>query len=238
MADLEDEAGAVPGAGPTDDRRAPAAGGVPAGDVAPGSAQKPALRLDGQARVETPKKAGNVVRPDLPTKEIHENTIVSGEPNAPPLSAREGGLTKIQRAVADYKMRHPDAEHEQVANAVGVNQSTVAKALVNPKVRTYMSPYLDRAGATLEKAAEVVAGAHSAEKETPVTWEGEITDTHKQPDHKVRLEAAKLSMQAHGVLAADGLHIHQELHLTDEQLVLVATGKARMSDFARTRPDE
>lgn len=240
MADLEDEEvppGVVPGDGAPLDRRAPAAGGLPPVDLAQGSAQEPQLGVDERPVVAAPKKAPpKVVRPDLPPLETDANRVVAGEPPAPPLSTREG-LTPKQRAVADYAMTHPDASASEIARAVGVAQTTAAEALDAPKVRMYMSQYLDRAGATLQKSADVVAAAHDAVKETPVTWEGEIRDVHRQPDHKMRLDAAKLNMQAHGALDQEGLHVHQELHLTDEQLALVASGKARMSDFARTRPD-
>ena len=184
------------------------------------------------------KKAARIVRPDLEPREVDANKVVDGNPPAPDLRPVEGGLTTTQRAVADFKMRNPTATIKQIAAGTGAAHSTVVETLQRPQVKMYMSHYLDEAGATLKKAAEVIAAGHEATIETPISYKGEIMDTHVQPDYKERRESAKLSMQAHGVLEPDGQQVHQHVHLTDEQLAMVATGQAKMSDFARTRPDD
>jgi len=60
---------------------------------------------------------------------------------------------------------------------------------------------LEVAGVTPEADARVIREAQSAEKiEYFSNKEGEVTDERRHPDHAIRLQAAKLSMQLRGAL--------------------------------------
>lgn len=248
MASLEEEypddaAGDLPRGGAADDRRPPAAGDVPVVGLAQGPAQKPALGVDGKEGVETPvaQKAqaqpqARNTRPEYEPKEIHENLVLRGNPPAEPLTQKQGALNPTQKLIADYKTKHPDASCAQVGRDLGVSGDVVEKSLRKPQVKLYMSQHLDNAGATLAKAAQVVAEAQEAEHETPIAFMGKITAKHVQPDHKTRIAAAKLSMEAHGALEEKGLRVNVYQGLTDAQLNLVLTGQARIEDFNQDNP--
>ncbi len=225
-AELTDEPrGAMPGAGPADDQRPAEAGGVPPGGLAQGDAREPAVEVE---RTEVLAPAPE----EVPLEPEDGNRIINdGQPPAPSIDPKHGGLTHKQRAALDYKLAHFEATDRQVGRAVGLNQANVSALMKKPQAKLYMSTYLDRAGATLEAAAVVIAEAHKATKKQPITWEGVVTDTFEQPDHERRLTAARMSMEAHGVLDEKGVQVNLYAQLSDEQLAAIASGVARAEDF-------
>ena len=215
-------------------RRAPQAGEVPPVGLAQGAAQKHELGLvrpDEPVVAPAPKEKV-VLRSDLPPREPEQNKVLFGNPPAPPLDPKDGGLSHTQKAALDFKLKHPGATDAQIAAAAGIRSPDLVGRLLNtPKARLYLSQYLDSEGATLQKAARVVSEAQDAVKETPIAFNGEITDTHRQPDHKVRLDAAKLSMEAHGALEEKAVRVTAFVNLTDAQLAAVAAGHQRVADI-------
>ena len=226
MASLEDEAGGVvSGAGAPDGGRAAAPGDVPAPELAQGGAPKPDLGVDRAARLASPQ-----------AREVDDNVVLYGEPAAPPLSAADGGITETERAIATHRMTHPDATPAQIAEATGTTKSVVTRVLNTPAVRRFMSPILDEQGASLREAAKAIGDALKAEKVQRFAYKGDIVEACPEPDHDVRVKAAKVAMEGHGALEpAPAVNINM-VNLTDQQLAEIAAGKKTLADFTPTRP--
>ena len=229
MADLF-EAGDVPGDGAVGIGPQALPGELPPERLAPDAAPQPKLGVVGPAG-----KKRVIAHPELEPKEVGENVVISGEAPSPPLTPEEGGISAADKAAADYRMTHPDADSGEISAAIGMNKGSVTRALGKPAVKMYMSQWLNHVGATLEKAATVIKEGQEANKETPISYMGEIKDVHIQPDHDVRIKAAKLSMEAHGVLD-EKVQVNIYQNLTDEQLAQVAIGVRKPQDFIETRP--
>ena len=92
-----------------------------------------------------------------------------------------------------------------------------------PQVRGYLADALDKAGATIEASAKVIADAHVAEKKTYFQHEGQVTDERSDIDHKVRLQASELNLKARGQLR-DQETTNIFMELSDEMLAGIAAG--------------
>lgn len=230
MAELFDEGDDVPGdgailGGVQADNRV-----VPAQRLSPGGAPEQEVGLVGAGIGEVvpaarvPKK----VKPLLEPLEPEFNKVLSGNPGAPT------DLTDTQKQVADYRLLHPEATQAEIAQKAGVAVTSIGKMLARPQVKLYMSAVLNEQGATLQKAARVISQAQEATKKTYVSFEGKIRDEREDPDHDIRLKAAKASMEAHGALEDKGMQVNVFQSLTDEQLMQIRSGKARPDDFMGT----
>jgi len=240
MADLEDESQAdVSGGGAPRVLPVAPSPDVPSERVAPGAPSKSGLDLD-DVVVSPSQKAARptkLVRPEFEAKEVGENKVLRGEPIAPPLRHVDGGLSANERAIADRKMQHPEESHSDIGHMLKLSTNTVFKTLDRPQVKMYMSTWLDAAGADLKASAKVVADAHVATKLSRTTYKGEVFATHEDTDHVTRLEAAKLNMQAHGVLdEARNASVNVYYNLTDEQLRAIEEGRNRLEDFLAEPP--
>lgn len=135
-----------------------------------------------------------------------------------------------ERAAAAYIASGGDVA--KTAEVAGVTPKVVKGMLQKPQVRAYLATFLDEAGATLESAAQVIADAQQAKETRLFAFNGRVTDTVELVDHKVRMDAAKLNLQARGQLK-DGVNVNVNIYaeLTDEALAQIAMGVARPEDF-------
>lgn len=230
MASLEDdgEEGALQGGGPAHDRRSPEAPILPAGELAQGAAPKPDVVVDGGAPLETPQTPQ--------AREVDENVVLYGEPEAPPLGAAEGGINETQRAVMTARLMHPDATPRKLAEISGTSTQQVSRILAMPAVRRVMAPILDKHNASLEDCAEAIGGALKATKKTRIVFEGMVTGEYEDPDHKARLDAAELGMKGHGAIDSKDTVSDVHVSLSDEQLAKIAIGAAVVSDYIQRGP--
>lgn len=76
---------------------------------------------------------------------------------------------------------------------------SAAKMLRKPTVSAALEAALDKAGATLEKSAQVIAEAHAAQDLKAAQVVGK-----KVPDHPTRLKAAELNFKARRLVGAAG----------------------------------
>ena len=213
------EAGDVPGPGAVEPGAASAPGHLPAVGLAQGASPKPEACVDRYEDLAAPASAVSPVAPKEPTRATDRLAL-----------ADSLGVSEMEKKIADYHLDYPKAGPTAIGQVVGMGRKAVDAVLNKPAVAMYMSQYLERAGSGLDKSARVISEAHDAERETPVVFNGEITAVHKQPDHKTRLDAAKLNMQAHGALD-ERVQVNIYQSLTDEQLAQVRSGAARPDDF-------
>lgn len=125
---------------------------------------------------------------------------------------------------------------QKTADATGLKSKQAVSAMVRkPIMRAYLATFLDEAGATLESAAKVIADAQQAKDTKLFSYEGRVTDTVELVDHKTRLDAAKMNLQARGQLK-DGANVQVSIYasLTDEQLAQIAVGAAAPEEFIET----
>lgn len=142
-------------------------------------------------------------------------------------------LTDRQALISEAFLENGGKITEQDAEAAGYASLTTAKAaLQNPTLKAHLSNYLDDAGATLRKSAEVIAGAHDATETKFFAFEGEVRDEKTVVDHKTRLSAAKLNLEARGELNS-GVNVtfNKFGDLTDEELAKIALGQAPANRF-------
>lgn len=141
-------------------------------------------------------------------------------------------LKPIEKTIADYRVVHPAAKPTAIGEALGVSTRTVSAALKSTSVRAYLAELFDKAGATLQASAKVVAEAHDASKIKFFSEHGVVTDERTVIDYKTRLEAAKLNLEARGILKEAPVQQQNNfINLTDEQLAMIATKQARAADF-------
>ena len=238
MANLEDEPEtAVPRGGTPRILPAAASPDVPAGHLAPGAPPEPGLDVDAGLVPAKAARPTKLVRPEFEAREVGENNVLRGCPPAPPLRHVDGGLTANERAVADRKIQHPGESHSDIGHMLGLSTNTVQRSLDRPQVKMYMSTWLDAAGADLKASAKVIADAHQADKITHYAFRGVVGDSKVDVDHVTRLEAARLNMQAHGVLdEARGAGLNIYYNLTDAQLRAIEEGRNRLEDFIAEPP--
>lgn len=105
------------------------------------------------------------------------------------LTAKQRGLIKGIAAGKTNRQAALDAGYGGGVNPESAS-AQASQALNKPNVMSALEAALDRAGATLEKSAEVIAKAHAAEK-TVVTKLGDVVEIG--PDHATRLRAAELN---------------------------------------------
>lgn len=141
-------------------------------------------------------------------------------------------LTGVQRAVADLKLMYPAITQQELADAVGISLTGARQALHTPQARVYMANYLDKAGATVEKAARVISEAMDAMETKFFSFEGRVCDERDVVDHGTRLGAAQLNLKARGELK-EGAQVQVNLYadLTDQQLAAIASGAADPRSF-------
>lgn len=111
---------------------------------------------------------------------------------------------------------------KDAAKGLKVNEDLLKKAGI-PQVRGYLMDALDRAGATLESAATVIAEAQKANGVSVVSWEGVAQVVDTGPDHSVRLKASKLNLEARGQLK-DHDSINIFMGLDDATVAGIAAG--------------
>lgn len=116
-----------------------------------------------------------------------------------------------------------DLSDEVIAAKAGLpDAASVDRAVRLPQMQGYLSTYLDEAGATMEKSAKVIAGAHEA-MDIRLTKDGDVVEVG--PDHKIRLDAATLNLKARGELKENAGTRNLFVGLSDEQLLAIATGQ-------------
>lgn len=82
-------------------------------------------------------------------------------------------------------------------------EQTGSELMRDPEIQEQVGKYLDKAGATLEKSARVIAEAHDA-TETKV-FNGPAGIAYSEPliDHPTRLRGAELALKARRILGRD-----------------------------------
>lgn len=142
-----------------------------------------------------------------------------------PMSAKE-------QMAADMRLINPEMNDKEIGEVIGEKDSKVKRIFNKPAVRVYMESYLDKAGATREESARVIADAHKAVETKIFAFEGHITDEKVLIDHGTRLDAAKLNLQIRGDLKEGAqVQFNQFVGLTDEQLAKIASGNATAGEF-------
>lgn len=141
----------------------------------------------------------------------------------------EKPLTKTELVVAKGILE--EKKPAEIGEAIGLSARQVKNIANQPNVKAHLASYLDRAGASLEKSAEVIADAHNATEKKFFAFEGRVVDEREVVDHDTRLAAAKLNLQARGELKEGGVQFNAYMELTDEQLAMIATGMKKLSDF-------
>ena len=148
---------------------------------------------------------------------------------------RIGELTDRQRAAVEIKLAEPGIKHSELAERAGfASVQSLRKSMATPQVRNYLSAALDAAGARIEDSAKVIAEAHAATKVTHFSFQGNVTDEREDIDHRMRLDAAELNLEARGELhknAAIAQQNNMYVNLTDQQLAAIASGAAKAADF-------
>lgn len=146
-----------------------------------------------------------------------------------------GELTDRQRAAVEIKLAEPGIKPADLAERAGfASVQSMRKSMATPQVRNYLSAALDAAGARIEDSAKVIAEAHAATKVTYFSHKGEVIDEKEDIDHRMRLDAAELNLEARGELhknAAIAQQNNMYVNLTDQQLAAIASGAARAADF-------
>lgn len=128
-------------------------------------------------------------------------------------------------AAADLKEK-TDLSDSEIAVKVGLpDAKAVQKALALPQMKGYMADHLDQAGATLAAAAKVIGEAQHAMENRVVSYLGSGSVIEVGPDHKTRLEAAKLNLQIRGELKGDAANINLFADISDQDLAKIATGQ-------------
>ena len=78
-----------------------------------------------------------------------------------------------------------------------------SKDLRKPEVQRALADALDRAGASIDSAARVIAAAQQAMDTKFFQHEGRVLDTRDVVDHVTRLRAAELNLKARRLLGGD-----------------------------------
>lgn len=122
------------------------------------------------------------------------------------------------------QVEYADTADAVDAAAVGMkHNAALLKSAHLPQVRGYLHDALEKAGATIDAAAQVIADAHAAKKTTYFQHEGSVTDVREDIDHKTRLQAAELNLKARGELRdQEGTNIFMQI--SDEILAGIAAG--------------
>lgn len=117
-------------------------------------------------------------------------------------NARKGRLAlkeaKLVKGIAAGKTVKQAAIDARISRSTHPETARVAayEILRRPHVAAALDKALDEAGATIKATAQTVAAALKAEKITPVTFMGAVTDEHRQPDHTTRLKGVEMSWRA------------------------------------------
>lgn len=117
---------------------------------------------------------------------------------------------------------------DEIAKEAGYASKETARAALkgNTSLRAHLASYLDGAGATLEKSAQVISEAMDATEAKFFSFEGKVCDERHVVDHGTRLAAAKLNLEARGELKNGvNLTFNKYENLTDEQLAQIALGQ-------------
>ena len=115
---------------------------------------------------------------------------------------------------------------DEEAQRVGyIDAKDAKRALKSPTMRAHLSTYLDAAGATLEKSAQVISEAMGATEKKFFSFEGVVQDEREVVDHATRVSAAKLNLEARGELK-QGLNVAFNMfgEVSDEELAKIAMG--------------
>ena len=130
-----------------------------------------------------------------------------------------------RKAIADQIIPAKDVPYDLAAEAAKdlTANVEVLKAINSPQIRGYLTSELDKAGATVEAAAVVIAEAQRANGAQVVSYLGEASVVDTGPDHSIRLRAAELNLKARGELQ-DREAVSIFMGMTDEQLAGIAAG--------------
>ncbi len=105
--------------------------------------------------------------------------------------------------IAHLATTKPDMTAGQLAHATGTSKQKVIRTLADPVTIQTVSNYLDQAGASIEKAAQVIAEGMEAKKIKYFSNWGKITDSREEPDHEIRLKAVELNVKLRRLLDPD-----------------------------------
>ena len=103
------------------------------------------------------------------------------------------------------------------------HNAALLKSAHIPQVRGYLTEALEKAGATIDSAAKVIADAQQAEVVTYFQKDGVVTDERSDIDHRTRLKGAELNLKARGELREqETTNIFMEI--PDDVLAGIANG--------------
>lgn len=117
--------------------------------------------------------------------------------------------SRLIKGIADSVKKGDNKSVQSIAleagfgNGSNLNSAGVAasRALSDPKVISALDAALDRAGASLDKSAQVIAAAHKASVVKVFKGEDDqIIYATPLVDHNTRMKAAELNMKARGLL--------------------------------------
>jgi len=119
----------------------------------------------------------------------------------PPKKLRR--VTVRQHKIAKAMVMYPHESQRAIGARIGVRQKDVAVEIAKPHVKADMAKMmdraLDRAGATIDRSAKVIAEAHDAFKGSSTNDPAAVPI----PDHKTRLRAAELNGKFRGLLKSN-----------------------------------
>ncbi len=137
-----------------------------------------------------------------------------------------------QQLAADLQLANPTLSHAEIGAKIGETEAQVTKIFRQPQVKVYMASFLDKAGASLEKSAKVIAEAHDAIEMKFFAFEGEVTDEREVIDWQTRLKASEMNLKIRGEWKEGAqVQLNQFLELSDAALAAIAAGQARPQDF-------
>ena len=115
--------------------------------------------------------------------------------------------TRRLRALKFSKAILAGKTQAQAAIAAGCppksSESTGSQLASSPDVQAILNASLDKAGATIEKSAQVIARAHDADTVKLFSHRGKVVDTKVLVDHPTRLHAAELNYRVRKVLTTN-----------------------------------
>lgn len=125
----------------------------------------------------------------------------------PPRLGKDGITVKQRKliiGVASGKTGRQAAKDAGYTGSPETLSVTASQELKNPNVVRAMDAALDKAGASLDKSAQVIAAAHKATT-VKVFNDPERGITYATPlvDHNTRMKAAELNMKARGLMQSN-----------------------------------
>lgn len=172
--------------------------------------------------------------PGLNFRPTVEAQYIPPEPSLPRIKS----ITPHQMHVAKLAVEHPEWSSSDIAEQMGRPREegrSIDRILSKPHVRMMLVNALDKAGATLEASAKVIAEAHEA-TETKVFHSEKDGVVYSEPlvDHRTRIKAADTAVEWRGIKDQPvNITKSNVMVLTDQQLALVARQEATVGDFIK-----